>query len=89
MVPQILARIIQPTFPSRTFEITRFGATTNGSDDCSVPIAKAISECTSSGGGHVVIPAGNFLTGPIHLDNNVDLHLEKGAVLRFATDPKL
>jgi polygalacturonase len=36
----------------------------------------------------VVVPAGEFLTGPIHLQSNVDLHLAAtNSVLKFSTDP--
>ena len=35
-----------------------------------------------------MVPAGDFLTGPIRLKSNVNLHLEKDATLRFSTDPR-
>ena len=41
-----------------------------------------------SGGGRVVVPAGEFLTGAIHLKSDVNLHLEAKSVLKFSTDPK-
>ena len=66
-VPEILARIVPPKFPARDFVITKFGAVADGKTDCTKAIAKAIGECAKAGGGHVVIPAGEFLTGPIHL----------------------
>jgi polygalacturonase len=88
-VPEILARIIPPEFPARDFVITKYGAVADGQTDCTAAIAKAIDACAEAGGGHVVIPAGEFLTGPIHLRSNVDLHLaESNSVLNFITDPK-
>ncbi|HEX4350942.1 MAG TPA: glycoside hydrolase family 28 protein [Verrucomicrobiae bacterium] len=88
-VPEILARIIPPEFPTRDFVITKYGAVADGQTDCTVAIAKAIDACVAAGGGHVVVPAGEFFTGPIHLQNNVDLHLaESNSVLKFSTDPK-
>src|SRR5580698_6699478 len=88
-VPEILARIIPPEFPARDFVITKYGAVADGQTDCTVPIAKAIDACAAAGGGHVVIPAGEFFTGPIHLQSNVDLHLaESNSVLKFLTDPQ-
>jgi polygalacturonase len=51
-------------------------------------INRAIDECSKSGGGRVVVPAGEFLTGAIRLKSNVDLHISKGATLTFSTDPK-
>jgi polygalacturonase len=86
-VPEILKRIVPPTFPARNFVITDFGALADGKTDCTAAISNAISACAENGGGHVVIPAGEFLTGAIHLKSNVDLHLETNAVLKFSTDP--
>lgn len=88
MVPEILKKIVPPVFPAKDFPITRFGASPGGTNDSSQSIASAIRECSSLGGGRVVIPSGEFLTGPIHLQSNVNLHLEKGSVLKFSTDPK-
>ena len=89
MVPEILARIVPPKFPARDFVITKYGAKPDGKTDCTAAIAKAIAACAKKGGGHVVIPAGEFLTGPIHLLSNVNLHLAAtNSVLKFSTDPK-
>ena len=88
-VPTILARIITPTFPARDFDITKFGAVADGKTDCTAAIAKAIDACAEAGGGRVVVPAGEFLTGAIHLKSNVDLHLAAtNSILKFSTDPK-
>jgi polygalacturonase len=77
--PQILARIRAPKFPKRDFLITKFGAKTGA--DSTAAIAKAIAACSKAGGGRVVVPAGEFLTGAIHLKSNVNLHVSKGATL--------
>jgi polygalacturonase len=87
-VPGILARIVPPQFPARDYVITKYGAVADGKTDCSAAIKKAITACSEAGGGRVVIPAGEFLTGAIHLQSNVNLHLETNAVLRFSTNPK-
>jgi polygalacturonase len=87
-VPKILKRIVAPKFPKRDFVITNFGAVADGKTDCTAAIAKAIDACVKKGGGRVVIPAGEFLTGAIHLKSEVNLHLETNAVLKFSTDPK-
>jgi len=87
-VPEILARIQPPHFPARDFDITRFGAVADGQTDCSAAIAQAVDACVAAGGGRVVIPAGKFLTGPIHLRSGVDLHLAgTNSILQFNTDP--
>jgi polygalacturonase len=83
----ILARVVPPVFPSRTFSILDFNAVGNGTTSNTAAIAAAVSACNAGGGGTVLVPAGKFLTGPIHLKSNVNLHLAKGAVLLFSTDP--
>jgi len=40
------------------------------------------------GGGTVVVPAGKWLTGAIHLQSNINLHLEEGAELSFSDKPE-
>ena len=88
-VPEILARIVPPKFPARDFVVTKFGAKPDGQTDCTTAIAKAIDACAEAGGGRVVVPAGEFLTGAIHLKSNVELHLTStNSVLKFSTDPK-
>ncbi len=84
---EILARIKPPTFPNRDFTITNYGATAGGAIDCTTAIRQAIDACASAGGGRVVVPAGVFLTGAIHLKSNVNLHVSEGATLLFSTDP--
>jgi polygalacturonase len=84
----ILARIRPPKFASRDFEITRYGARGDGAMDCTAAIHTAIGECARAGGGRVVVPSGNFLTGAIHLQSRVDLHVSEGATLRFSNNPK-
>ena len=87
-LPAILARIVPPAFPNRTFDITQYGATPGGTADCTRAIAQAIAACADAGGGRVVVPAGRFLTGAIHLRSGVNLSLEEGSVLAFSRDPR-
>ena len=86
-VPRILARIRPPVFPRRDFLITRFGAVGNGIKDCTTAFQEAIDRCARRGGGRVVVPAGSFFTGPIHLKNHVNLHLTAGGTIKFSQDP--
>lgn len=51
-------------------------------------IQQAIDEVTQRGGGQVVIPSGQFLTGALELKSNVELHLSAGAILKFSDDPR-
>jgi polygalacturonase len=51
---------------------------------CTQAFADAITACHKAGGGKVVVPAGQFFTGPIHLQSNVGLHLAEGAEIIFS-----
>jgi len=87
-LPRLLARIRPPVFPDRQFDVRHYGAAAGGKADCGDAIAKAIAACHEAGGGRVVVPAGEFLTGPIHLKSNVNLHVSTGATLLFSRAPK-
>ncbi|RAK56891.1 glycoside hydrolase family 28 protein [Phenylobacterium deserti] len=84
----IVARVKPPTFPDRDFFLEDFGGDPQAVADSSQAFAKAIAACNAAGGGRVVVRPGEWLTGPIHLKSNVNLHLQKGATVRFKTDPK-
>lgn len=83
-IPFDMPGFIEPTFPERTFSIAAFGAQPGGTAKNTRAIADAIAACARAGGGRVLVPAGVWLTGPIHLRSNVNLHLAEGAVLRFS-----
>ncbi|HUI29604.1 MAG TPA: glycoside hydrolase family 28 protein [Candidatus Acidoferrales bacterium] len=86
-VPEILKQIIPPAFPDRDFKITDYGAVGDGKTLCTESINKAVEECSRSGGGRVVVPKGIFLTGAIHLEDDVDLYVSDSAMLEFSTNP--
>src|SRR4051812_35057850 len=67
-------------------DITKYGAIGDGKQLNSVAIQKAINDCSKSGGGKVIFPAGKFLSGTIALKDNVTIHLDKDAVLLGSTD---
>jgi polygalacturonase len=86
-ISELESRIIPPVFPQRDFELTRYGAVGDGMMDCSDSFVRAIRDCAQSGGGRVVVSGGSFLTGPIHLKSNVNLHVAAAATIKFSTDP--
>jgi polygalacturonase len=88
-LPGILARIQPPVFPARDFPITDFGAVGDGATDATGALKTAIEACHNSGGGRVIVPPGDFLTGPIRLLSNVNLHISVGATLRFSNYPEM
>ena len=75
-------------FPDRDFSIVQYGAVEGGKTMNTSAIAKAIEACSEAGGGRVVVPRGEWLTGPVHFRSNVNLYLEEGAVLRFTDTPE-
>lgn len=81
-----LPEIKQPVFRTDTFNIVRFGAIGNGNTLNTKSINDAIVACNKNGGGVVLIPAGYWLTGPVELKSNVNLYLEKNALLQFTAD---
>ncbi len=87
-LPQILSRIRPPQFPARNFDICKFGAAGDGKTDCTEAFHDAIEACHRAGGGRVVVPPGDFLTGAIRLLSRVDLHLLEGATIRFSADSR-
>ncbi|MVA75590.1 glycoside hydrolase family 28 protein [Auraticoccus sp. F435] len=83
-----LARIEPPVFADRVFDVTAHGAVGDGRTDCTAALADAIARCSSAGGGRVLVPAGRYRTGAVHLLDDVELHLAEGAVLEFSRDPE-
>ena len=87
--PRIEASICAPTFPDREYNILKFGKRSKKDGFLYTKmINDAIRKCHDEGGGRVIIPAGTWLTGPVTLLSNVDLHLEEGATLLFTSDVK-
>lgn len=76
----------QTFFKKDSFNINRYGAKADGITLNTTAINHAIEDCNKKGGGVVVIPAGLWLTGPIELKSNVNLHLQKNALLQFTND---
>jgi len=82
----ILSKINPPVFQNKTFNIIDYGAISDGTTDCTNAFKNAIDDCSKNGGGKVVVPEGEFLTGAIHLKSNVNLYVSEGAVVKFSKD---
>ena len=82
-VPFTMPEVKAPVFPKRTINLRDYGAKGDGSSLCTDAFAKAINELSAKGGGKLIVPQGVWFTGPIELKSNVNLHLEKGAVVLF------
>lgn len=84
--PFKMPAVNQPVFQNKTFNIRDYGAVGDGKTSNTKAIASAIEACSKAGGGKVLIPEGIWLTGPIHLKSNINLHMDKGAEVRFSND---
>jgi len=76
--------IQQPVFKKDTFNIVNYAANNDGITLNTAAINNTIDACAKNGGGTVLLPEGFWLTGPITLKSNVNLHLAKGALLQFS-----
>ena len=83
--PFAMPEVPVPVFPDRDFVITDFGA--KPGVKCTEAIKAAFEACEKAGGGRVVIPDGEWLTGAVHFRSNCNLHLADGATLSFTDDP--
>ena len=84
-----MPRVVEPTFPDYSVDITDFGAVGDGQTLNSKSIADAINDVAGKGGGRVVIPRGIWLTGPIVMKSNINIHAEAGALIIFSTNKDL
>lgn len=89
LYPEIEKNIKAPEFRDKDYPLFKYGrkSKTEGYLYTNL-INKVIERCSREGGGRVIIPAGTWLTGPITLRSNVNLHLEEGATLLFTPDLK-
>jgi polygalacturonase len=83
-LPFSMPQIRVPEIPANSVNIVDFGAVSDGQTMNTRAIDDAIKACAKKGGGTVVIPAGVWLTGPIGLDNNIELRAETGALVIFS-----
>jgi hypothetical protein len=83
---QNLPVIQQVKFKNDTTSIVSFGAKGDGITLNTQSINKTIASVSQKGGGVVLIPSGLWLSGPIELKSNVNLHLKRDAILQFTDD---
>lgn len=88
-MPVDVKQVTPFTIPARSMDIRDFGAVGDGVTLNTSAFQKAIDELARVGGGHVVVPQGVWLTGPIELRSNIDLHVERNAIIFFSPDRSL
>lgn len=78
---------IPATLGAKDYYVTDFGAKADGITLNSASIQAAIDLASANGGGRVIVTPGEWVTGSIYLKNDVELHLEEGAVLLGSLNP--
>jgi hypothetical protein len=84
-----MPRIQEPVIPAYSVMLTDFGAVSGGLTLNTKAFADAIDAVSGKGGGRVIIPPGIWLTGPVILKSNLELHTESGAIVLFSKDKDL
>jgi polygalacturonase len=84
-----LPPVAAPQFPAQKFDLRQTGAVGDGVTLNTAAFEKAIAALAEKGGGELTVPPGIWLTGPIKLRSNINLHLERGALIQFSRDYKL
>lgn len=82
--PFAMPALERPHFPPRSVDVRDFGAEPEPNHDNTAAFRRAIEELARGGGGTLEVPAGVWLTGPIHLSSHIHLHVQRGAEIRFS-----
>ena len=88
-LPVELKRVSMPQIPDRQVSLKDVGGVGDGVTLCTEAFEKGIAQLAAKGGGRLVVPQGVWLTGPITLDNNIELYLDKNAIIYFSPDKRL
>jgi Endopolygalacturonase len=85
-LPFQMAKVSRPVFPDNKVSITEFGGKGDGQTLNTQAFASAIEALSIKGGGTLNVPCGIWYTGPIYFKSNINLHLDKGAVILFSSN---
>lgn len=75
-----------PSFPNNQVSVSDFGGVPDGETLNTEAFAKAMDALSKKGGGTLNVPSGIWFTGPIVFQSNINLHLDKGALILFSPD---
>ncbi|MBD8387376.1 glycoside hydrolase family 28 protein [Dysgonomonas sp. BGC7] len=85
-IPFRMNHVERPVFPSNEVSIADFGGVSDGITLNTEAFERAMSSLSQKGGGTLHVPSGVWYTGPIVFRSNINLHLEKGALILFSAN---
>ena len=85
-LPFSMSKVEEPVFMNNTVSVSDFGGLGDGYTLNTEAFKKSIEALSIKGGGRLIVPAGVWYTGPIELKSNINLHLDKGALILFSSD---
>jgi polygalacturonase len=88
-LPTKVAQVSRPVIPANEISLTEVGGVGDGVTLNTEAFSKGISKLGKLGGGRLNVPQGIWLTGPIQLKDNIELHLEKNAIILMSPDKSL
>lgn len=81
-----MPKVERPVFPENRVSVADFGGVSDGVTLNTEAFAKAMDALSKKGGGTLVVPSGVWFTGPIEFKSNINMHLEKSALILFSPD---
>ncbi|MDR1810210.1 MAG: glycoside hydrolase family 28 protein [Prevotella sp.] len=85
-LPFDMPKIQRPQFPENSVNILSYGGVGDGVTLNTQAFEDAMNVLSEKGGGTLTVPSGVWFTGPIVFRSNINLHLEKGALILFTPD---
>ena len=88
-LPVQMEQVKAPVIPANQVSLTEVGGVGDGVTLNTEAFRKGISKLNKLGGGRLNVPQGVWLTGPIELKDNIELHLERNAIIMMSPDKSL
>ena len=88
-LPTKVAQVSRPAIPATVVDLTEVGGVGDGVTLNTEAFENGIKKLQKTGGGRLNVPQGIWLTGPIQLKDNIELHLEKNAIILMSPDKSL
>ena len=88
-LPTKVEQVSRPVIPANEVKISEVGGIGDGVTLNTEAFENGIKKLQKTGGGRLTVTQGVWLTGPIQLKDNIELHLEKNAIILMSADKSL